>query len=78
MDENIEGTFNAYYVFQFVRYLGTNDATIYKDMVYWDRIVPENTEESFQVKAFTLDGPLNCPWLMTHYPNRGFNVAVLA
>ena len=46
-DENIEGTYNAYYVFQFVRYLGTNDRSIYKDVVYWNRIVPENAEESF-------------------------------
>ena len=40
--------------------------------------MPGDIEESFLVKEFRLDGRINKPQVMTHFPNRGFNVAVIA
>ena len=40
--------------------------------------MPGDIEESFLVKEFRLDGKINKAQVMTHYPNRGVNVAVIA
>ena len=55
MDEYVQGTFNAYYLFTYVLYRDKTDHDSLQHWFYWNRIVPANLEESYLVKEFMVD-----------------------
>ena len=55
VDEYVQGTFNAYYLFTYVLYRDKTDHDSLQHWFYWNRIVPANLEESYLVKEFMVD-----------------------